>query len=82
MDEPSQKFPWFRLLAVVLIVALFTADYAFAIMAKAPPFWAYLVPALLALGIEGRAVGRLLMQVVRAMARVPQEEADKGKDEQ
>lgn len=62
------KVPWIRATAVVSVIALFVADFAFDIMAKSPPMWAYLVPGLLALGIEGQAVARLLMQVVRGLA--------------
>lgn len=67
-------FPWIRAIAIAAIITLFVADYAVNILAKAPPWWAYLVPGLLALGIEGPAVGRLLMQVVRGAARISQEE--------
>lgn len=70
-------FPWIRAIAIAVIIALFIADFAFDILAKAPPWWAYLVPGLLALGIEGPAVARLLMQVVRGAARISQEEDTK-----
>ena len=70
----TKAFPWVRLLSIAAIIALFVADYAFNILAKTPPWWAYLVPGLLALGIEGPAVGRLLMSVVRGFARISQEE--------
>ncbi|WIY23361.1 hypothetical protein [Parasedimentitalea psychrophila] len=70
----TKGFPWVRAIAIAAIIALFVADYAFNILAKPPPWWAYLVPGLLALGIEGPAVGRLLMQVVRGTARISQEE--------
>lgn len=71
-DNPG--FPWVRVIAIAVIIALFIADFAFDILAKPPPWWAYLVPGLLALGIEGPAVGRLLMQVVRGAARISHEE--------
>jgi hypothetical protein len=76
MADPLEKksFPWVQALAIAAIIALFVADYAFNVLAKAPPWWAYVVPALLALGVEGPAVGRLLMQVVRGVARIPQQE--------
>jgi len=76
MAEDGEKFPWIRAISIIAVIALFVADFAFDIMAKKPPLWAYLVPGLLALGIEARAVGRLLMQVVRAAAKVPSEEND------
>lgn len=73
MDD-NPRFTWVRAIAIAAIIALFIADFAFDILAKPPPWWAYLVPGLLALGIEGPAVGRLLMQVVRAAARISHEE--------
>jgi len=77
MPEDNHKFSWIRAVSVLSIIALFVADFAFDVMAKDPPLWAYLVPGLLALGIEAPAVGRLLMQLVRAAARVPYEEGEK-----
>ncbi|MFV1591144.1 hypothetical protein VWZ88_01090 [Phaeobacter sp. JH20_36] len=76
MAELQQKFNWIRAVSIVSIIALFIADFAFNIMAKDPPLWAYVVPGLLALGVEANAVGRLLMQLVRAAARVPQEDKE------
>ncbi|WP_299085097.1 hypothetical protein [uncultured Ruegeria sp.] len=70
----GRNFSWLRVVAVIAIIALFTADYAFDLMAKAPPWWAYAVCGLLALGIEEKAVGRLVMQIIRAVAKVPQDE--------
>ena len=72
----NKPFPWVRVIAIAAIIALFVADYAVNILAKAPPWWAYLVPGLLALGIEGPAVGRLLMQLVRGAARISEEKDD------
>lgn len=71
MPDAKQRFSMLRMVAVLAIIGLFIADYVFDIMAKAPPMWAYLVPGLLALGIEGAAVARLIMQVVKAIAHVP-----------
>lgn len=76
MPDPAPRFPVFRAVAVVAVMGLFAADYAFGVMAKPPPWWAYAVPGLLALGIEARAVGRLIMQLVRGVARVPPDKGD------
>ncbi|WP_120636018.1 hypothetical protein [Ruegeria sp. EL01] len=73
----ERNVSWLRVIAVASVIALFVADYVFNLMAKAPPWWAYALPGLLALGIEGPAVGRLLIQIVRAAARVPQEDEKK-----
>ena len=72
-DTP--RFNWVRFFAMAATVALFVADYAFNVMAKPPPLWAYLVPGLLALGVEGNALARLLMQMLRAAARIPPDQS-------
>jgi hypothetical protein len=74
MSDVEGKIRWIQVLSFVSVVALFIADYAFGIMAKEPPLWAYLVPGLLALGIEARAVGRMLMQIVRGVAKSNKED--------
>ena len=79
MSEEVQKHRggfWIRLISAVSVIGLFAADYGFGVMAKAPPVWAYALPGLLALGIEVRAVGRLVMQAMRAFVGLPQHPRD------
>ena len=76
MPDVIRSMFWFRLICVVAVLALFVADFGFGIMAKQPPVWAYAIPGLLALGIEIPALARLVMQALRAFARVPPEKGD------
>ena len=71
MPDRSGLIRW---AAGVGCVALFVADYGFNVMAKPVPPWAYIIPGLLAVGIEMNALRRLLLQAVRVMARIPPDE--------
>lgn len=65
-----------RLLAILACVALFVADYALDVMAKEPPFWAYGLPILLALGVEINAIRRLAVRAIEVLARLPKDDAN------
>jgi len=67
---------WVRVAAFLAVAGLFVADFGFGAMAKEPPIWAYAVPGLLALGIEIKALQRLIIEALRALARVPSEQKE------
>jgi len=73
MPNSKQGFSLLRGVAVVAVIGLFIADYVFDVMAKDVPAWAYIIPGLLALGIESAALGRLVIQAVKAFARISDE---------
>ncbi|WP_434286321.1 hypothetical protein [Celeribacter sp. SCSIO 80788] len=77
MAEDSKKFGLVQVIAVLFVIGLFAADYGFDVMAKQPPWWAYVVPGLLALGLEVRALRRLVVQAVRVAAKLPPEDDQK-----
>jgi len=74
MSSVEKGYSILRILATLAIIGLFIADYAFDVMAKSPPIWAYIIPGLLALGIESAALGRLIMQAVKGMAGISDED--------
>ena len=76
MPERGAALRW---VAGIGCVALFVADYGLNVMAKPVPTWAYIIPGLLALGMEMNALRRLVLQAVRVMARIPPE--DVGEEE-
>ncbi|MBR9766750.1 MAG: hypothetical protein GYB53_25355 [Rhodobacteraceae bacterium] len=76
MAEAQRKLRLVQIIALLAVLALFAADYGFGVMAKDPPAWAYFVPGLLALGLEAEAVRRLLVQMIKSMARIPPNSPD------
>lgn len=72
-DQQKRRFGnLIRFISLLAVIALFVADYGFGVMAKSPPLWAYGAPSLLALGIEGPALARLVVQLLRASAGIQQ----------
>lgn len=76
MAEKRTAACWIRLLAMVCIIALFTVDVVLGWTAKEPPWWSYPIIGLLALGVEVKAVADILIEIVRATARVPNDRRD------
>lgn len=79
MPDTRKGAFWIRFTAIIATIGLFIADYGFNALAKDPPVWAYAIPGLLALGIEAGAIARLVMQAMRAMARIPLDDQEKPK---
>ncbi|MBU0644822.1 MAG: hypothetical protein KJ731_15785 [Alphaproteobacteria bacterium] len=75
--EQEKKVGWIQVFATLCALALFVADYGLDVLAKPVPQWAYMSLGLLALGVEAGALRRLLLQIIRAMARVPQDGGEK-----
>ncbi len=78
MSETEKTIGFVQIIALLCTIGLFIADFGLGVMAKAPPMWAYVVPGLLGLGVEFRALRRLLVQAVRAWAKIPVVEKESG----
>jgi hypothetical protein len=71
MSGTERGVRWLQVVAVFLAVCLFVADYVFDVLAKQPPNWVYWVLGLLGIGVEGPALRRLLIDALKAFARIP-----------
>ena len=76
MSSTKRAFRTLQWVAMVCVIVLFILDYALDVMAKTPPWWAYAILGLLALGVEAPALRRLVVQAVKVAARIPLEEKD------